>query len=33
MSGGGDVPYALIKVGEGTGGGIMKNPMPGAKSI
>jgi predicted enzyme related to lactoylglutathione lyase len=21
--------YAIIKVGEGTGGGIMKNPMPG----
>ncbi len=23
----------MIKVGEGTGGGIMKNPMPGAPSM
>ena len=32
-----DVPmgngtYTMIKVGEGTGGGLMKNPMPGAPS-
>ena len=32
-----DVPmengtYTMIKVGEGTGGGMMKNPMPGAPS-
>jgi len=30
-----DVPemdYTLIKVGEGTGGGMMKNPVPGAPS-
>jgi len=25
--------YTMIKVGEGTGGGIMKNPMPGAPSM
>ena len=25
--------YTLIKVGEGTGGGIMKHPMPGQPSI
>ncbi len=24
--------YTIIKVGEGTGGGMMKNPMPGAPS-
>lgn len=24
--------YTMIKVGEGTGGGLMKNPMPDAKS-
>jgi predicted enzyme related to lactoylglutathione lyase len=31
---GGDTgTYTLIKVGEGTGGGIMKHPMPGAPSI
>lgn len=24
--------YTMIKVGEGTGGGMMKNPMPGAPS-
>ena len=24
--------YTLIKVGEGTGGGMMKNPMPGSPS-
>jgi predicted enzyme related to lactoylglutathione lyase len=33
-----DVPmaegaYTLIKVGEGTGGGLMKHPMPGAPSM
>ena len=26
---GGEMDYTLIKVGEGTGGGIMKNPIPG----
>lgn len=25
--------YTLIKVGDGTGGGIMKNPMPDASSL
>ena len=29
--GGGDT-YTLIEVGEGTGGGMMKHPMPGAPS-
>ena len=29
-SGGG---YTMIKVGEGTGGGVMKNPIPGAPSF
>jgi predicted enzyme related to lactoylglutathione lyase len=29
----GDVAYTMIKVGEGTGGGLMKNPMPGAPSM
>jgi predicted enzyme related to lactoylglutathione lyase len=28
----GDMTYTMIKVGEGTGGGLMKNPMPGAGS-
>jgi predicted enzyme related to lactoylglutathione lyase len=28
----GDKIYTLIKVGEGTGGGLMKNPMPNASS-
>ena len=28
----GDLPYTLIKVGEGTGGGIMKQLIPGAPS-
>src|SRR6266436_6206679 len=32
MTGTSDQPYTLIKVGEGTGGGIMKNPIPGANS-
>jgi len=25
--------YTMIKVGEGTGGGMMKNPIPGAPSF
>lgn len=25
--------YTMLEVGEGTGGGIMKNPMPGAPSM
>ena len=29
----GDMTYTMIKVGEGTGGGMMKNPMPGAPSM
>jgi hypothetical protein len=29
----GDMTYTMIRVGEGTGGGLMKNPMPGAPSI
>ena len=29
----GDSNYTIIKVGEGTGGGIMKNPMPNAPSM
>ena len=29
----GDMTYTMIKVGEGTGGGLMKNPMPNAGSI
>jgi uncharacterized protein len=29
----GDMTYTLIKVGEGTGGGLMKNPTPGGHSI
>ena len=29
---GGGMTYTLIKVGEGTGGGMMKHPMPGAPS-
>ena len=28
----GDGTYTMIKVGEGTGGGLMKNPMPNAPS-
>jgi uncharacterized protein len=28
----GDMTYTMINVGEGTGGGLMKNPMPDAKS-
>jgi len=30
---GGGMTYTMIKVGEGTGGGLMKHPMPGAPSI
>jgi hypothetical protein len=30
---GGGMIYTIIKVGEGTGGGLMKHPMPGAPSI
>ena len=29
----GDMTYTMIKVGEGTGGGLMKNPMPNAGSM
>ena len=29
----GDMTYTMIKVGEGTGGGLMKNPMPNAQSM
>jgi hypothetical protein len=29
----GDMTYTMIKVGEGTGGGFMKNPMPNAGSM
>jgi len=29
---GGGMMYTMIKVGEGTGGGMMTNPMPGAPS-
>ena len=25
-----EMPYTMIQVGEGTGGGMLKNPMPGA---
>jgi uncharacterized protein len=28
----GDMVYTMIKVGKGTGGGMMKHPMPGAPS-
>jgi len=28
-----DMTYTMIKVGEGTGGGMMKNPMPGGGSL
>src|SRR3989442_1670090 len=28
----GDEPYTMIKVGEGTGGGLFKNPIPNAPS-
>ena len=29
----GDMTYTMIGVGEGTGGGLMKNPMPNANSM
>ncbi len=29
----GDDTYTMIKVGEGTGGGLMKNPIPGGSSF
>ena len=29
----GDMIYTMIRVGEGTGGGLMKNPMPNATSM
>jgi hypothetical protein len=32
MEMGGGMTYTLIQVGEGTGGGMMKHPMPGAPS-
>ena len=33
MDMGGGMIYTMIGVGEGTGGGMMKHPMPGAPSI
>ena len=30
---GGGASYTLIQVGEGTGGGMMKHPMPGQSSV
>lgn len=30
---GGGMSYTLINVGEGTGGGMMQHPMPGAPSV
>jgi predicted enzyme related to lactoylglutathione lyase len=30
---GGGMIYTMIKVGDGTGGGLMKHPMPGVPSI
>jgi uncharacterized protein len=29
----GDMDYTMVRVGEGTGGGILKNPMPNAPSM
>jgi hypothetical protein len=29
----GDMTYTIIKVGEGTGGGLMKNPIPNSPSM
>jgi len=29
----GDMTYTMIRVGEGTGGGMMKNPLPGGPSM
>jgi hypothetical protein len=28
-----DMTYTMIRVGDGTGGGLMKNPIPGAPSM
>src|SRR5215470_13008682 len=28
-----DMTYTMIKVGEGTGGGLLKNPIPGAPTM
>jgi uncharacterized protein len=28
-----DMTYTIVRVGEGTGGGMMKNPMPGGSSM
>lgn len=33
VKGAGDMAYTMIQVGEGTGGGMMKNPMPNAGSM
>ena len=33
MKGGGGIDYTVIRVGDGTGGGIMKNPVPNSPSI
>lgn len=33
MNMGPDMSYTTIQVGEGTGGGMMKHPMPGAPSL
>ncbi len=33
MSGGDGTPYTIIRVGDGTGGGIMQNPIPGVPSM
>jgi predicted enzyme related to lactoylglutathione lyase len=27
------ITYTMIRVGEGTGGGMMKHPMPGAQTL
>ncbi len=29
----GDMTYTMIRVGDGTGGGLMKNPMPNSPSL
>jgi predicted enzyme related to lactoylglutathione lyase len=33
MPGAGGMDYTIIKVGDGTGGGMMQHPMPGAPSF
>lgn len=33
ITGAENTPYSVIRVGDGTGGGIMKNPMPVAPSL